>query len=80
MNRIPNCSLLTNKLGLFNSLSEYSRVMAALKGDRVKVKMSDFVPETYRIDNVKDRETFLDIYKGMSKGGVGHHPPCCKIY
>ena len=40
--------------------------MAALKGDRVKVKMSDFVPETYRIDNIKDRETFLDIYKGMS--------------
>ena len=54
--------------------------MAALKGDRVKVKMSDFVPETYRIDNVKDRETFLDIYKGMSEGGLGHHPTCGNIY
>lgn len=64
VNRIPNCSLLTNKLGLFNSLSEYSRVMGALKGDRCRMKMTDFVPETYRIDQIKDREQFLDIYKG----------------
>ena len=29
------------------------------------MKMSDFVPETYRIDQVRDREQFLEIYKGM---------------
>lgn len=66
VNRIPNCSLLTNKLGLFNSLSEYSRVNAVLKGDKVRTKLSDFLPETYRLDHVKDKENFLDIYKGES--------------
>jgi len=64
VNRIPNCNLLTNKLGLFNSLSEYNRVMAALKGDRGRMKMQDFVPDTYRIDQLKDKEAFLDAYKG----------------
>lgn len=63
VNRIPNCHLLTNKLGLYNSLSEYHRVTMALKGGRVKLRLEEFVPETYRIDESKDRETFLSAYQ-----------------
>ena len=62
-NHIPNCNLLTNKLGLLNSLQEYDRVCQAVKKKSLKL---DFVPETYRLDDPKDRDAFLDTYKGIS--------------
>ncbi|KAK2161579.1 hypothetical protein LSH36_114g02014 [Paralvinella palmiformis] len=64
VNRIPNCSLLTNKLGLLNSLQRYDRVNATinLKGN-VKMRSSDFMPETYRVDDPIDRKLFLETYQ-----------------
>ncbi|XP_064611036.1 uncharacterized protein LOC135475177 [Liolophura sinensis] len=63
VNHIPNCQLLTNKLGLINSLQEYERVTMTTKGRPPRLRMNDFVPETYRLDEKNDRETFLNTYK-----------------
>ena len=30
------------------------------------MKMADFVPETYKLDERNDREKFLEVYKGIS--------------
>ena len=62
VNHIPNCNLLTNKLGLLNSLQEYSRVCANVQKKAMKL---DFIPETYRLDDPKDKELFMDTYKGQ---------------
>ncbi|KAK7469563.1 hypothetical protein BaRGS_00036411, partial [Batillaria attramentaria] len=63
VNHIPNCKLLTNKLGLLCSLQEYERVTLSTKGRLPRLKMSDFVPETYKLDERNDRATFLNNYK-----------------
>ncbi|KAJ8321098.1 hypothetical protein KUTeg_002685 [Tegillarca granosa] len=63
VNHIPNCNLLTNKLGLLNSLQEYERVTLSTKGRPPRLRFSDFVPETYRLDEKNDRELFLNTYK-----------------
>ncbi|XP_046559189.1 uncharacterized protein LOC124268204 isoform X2 [Haliotis rubra] len=63
VNHIANCQMLTNKMGLLNSLQEYERVTLSTKGRLPRLKMSEFVPETYRLDNRDDRETFLQVYK-----------------
>lgn len=65
VNHIPNGNLLTNKLGLLNSLQEYERVTLSTKGRPPRLRFSDFVPETYRLDEPKDREEFLRIYLGI---------------
>ena len=64
VNHIPNGNLLTNKLGLLNSLQEYERVTMSTKGRPPRLRFTDFVPETYRFDEKHDRETFLETYKG----------------
>ena len=56
MNHIPNCNLLTNKLGLLNTLQDH-----ASRGRGPKL---DFFPETYRLDDPKDRELFMDTWQG----------------
>jgi len=61
VNHIPNCQLLTNKLGLLNSLQEYDRVCATVKR---RVPKLDFLPETFRLSEHKHREAFLQQYKG----------------
>ncbi|XP_069113097.1 protein polyglycylase TTLL10-like [Argopecten irradians] len=63
VNHIPNGNLLTNKLGLLNSLQEYERVTLSTKGRPPRLRFTDFVPETYRLDEAKDKEEFLKIYK-----------------
>ena len=62
VNRIPNCSLLTNKMGLLGSLQAYERVCGGMKKGP-KLKLNDFVPETYRVDDPKEKQAFLDTYK-----------------
>ncbi|XP_033764220.1 protein polyglycylase TTLL10-like isoform X2 [Pecten maximus] len=63
VNHIPNGNLLTNKLGLLNSLQEYERVTLSTKGRPPRLRFTDFVPETYRLDEAKDKEEFLKIYQ-----------------
>ncbi|KAK3594973.1 hypothetical protein CHS0354_019895 [Potamilus streckersoni] len=63
VNHVPNAHLLTNKLGLLNSLQEYERVTISTKGRPPRLKMSEFIPETYKLDEKNDRETFLELYK-----------------
>ncbi|XP_041378081.1 uncharacterized protein LOC121390355 [Gigantopelta aegis] len=63
VNHISNCQLITNKLGLLNSLQEYERVTLSTKGRLPRLKMAEFVPETYRLDSTTDREAFLQVYQ-----------------
>ncbi|XP_052284509.1 uncharacterized protein LOC127880994 isoform X1 [Dreissena polymorpha] len=63
VNHLPNSHLLTNKLGLLNSLKEYERVTLSTKGRLPRLRMSDFHPETYKLDEKSDRDLFLEIYK-----------------
>ena len=69
MNRIPNCHLLTNKLGLLNSLQRFERVQMSINPMKTnRMCSADFLPETYRLDDQLDRRTFLSTYKGKDKG------------
>jgi len=64
VNRIPNCYVLTNKLGLLTSLRRYEQVLIALRLSRVvKLKMNDFVPDTYRLDDAFEQQAFLEAFK-----------------
>ena len=65
VNHLPNSHLLTNKLGLLNSLKEYERVTLSTKGRLPRLKMSEFHPETYKLDEKSDRDLFLEVYKGI---------------
>ena len=65
VNHLPNSHLLTNKLGLLNSLKEYERVTLSTKGRLPRLKMSEFHPETYKLDEKGDRDLFLEVYKGI---------------
>jgi hypothetical protein len=65
INRIPNCYLLTNKLGLLNSLESYERVMNVMRRSRdLTLFVSDILPETYRVDDLVDRRAFFGRFKG----------------
>ena len=61
VNHIPNCQLLTNKLGLLTSLQEYDRVCVMVKR---KSSRLDFIPETYKLDDKNERESFMENFKG----------------
>ncbi|CAD5119623.1 unnamed protein product [Dimorphilus gyrociliatus] len=66
VNHIPNCGLLTNKLGLLNSLQSFDRVTTAVKKSRQSTIIKsylDFTPETFRVDDMKEREKFFQEYK-----------------
>jgi len=63
VNRIPNCFVLTNKLGLLTSLQRYEQVLTALRLSRVvKLKMSDFVPDTFRLDDAFEQRAFFEAF------------------
>ena len=66
VNHIPNCQLLTNKVGLLSSLQEYERLTTSMnpKAKRPKLRLNDFLPETYRLDDPKEREQFFQTFKG----------------
>ena len=61
VNHIPNSQLLTNKLGLLNSLQDFDRQMVQNK--KRGIRLHHFYPETYRLDERGDREAFLQRYK-----------------
>ena len=67
VNHIPNCYLLTNKMGLLNSLQAYDRVCNGIVGREPKLQLNEFIPETYRIDDPKERELFYNTYKSNSE-------------
>ena len=63
VNHIPNCALITNKIGLLLSLRDYER--HCLSMHRVnQYSMDDFVPKTYIIDDFKERIEFFKDFKG----------------
>jgi len=67
VNRIPNCYVLTNKLGLLLSLQRYEQVLIALRLSRVvKLKMTDFVPDTYRLDDSFEQRAFFEAFARAS--------------
>ena len=61
VNHIPNCNLLTNKQGLCNSLQDFDRQNQAFKKRSMKL---DFIPQTYRLDDPRDRSAFRQEYQG----------------
>ena len=70
VNRIPNCNLLTNKMGLLTSLQAYDRVLNGVRGKELRMRLEEFVPETYRLDDAKEKQTFFDKYKGMENCSI----------
>jgi hypothetical protein len=64
VNRIPNCYLLTNKLGLLTSLRKYEHMWTSLNlNPIVKLHLKDFVPETYRLDDASEKKAFFKTFK-----------------
>ena len=51
-------------MGLLTSLQTYDRVLNGVRGKDLKMKLDEFVPETYRLDDMKERQAFFDTYKG----------------
>ncbi len=64
VNHFPNCQLLTNKMGLLDTLQSFDQVSTDRKAKPQKLKLNDFFPETYRLDDLKDRELFFRSFKG----------------
>lgn len=62
VNHIPNCGLITNKLGLLTSLRSYDKSLSDMNKTR-SVEFSDFTPETYIIDDIKEREKFFETFQ-----------------
>ena len=71
VNHIPNCQLLTNKMGLLNSLQDFDQQTRERRGRAPKLKLNEFFPETYRLDDAKDREAFFNTFKGKKKSLCG---------
>ncbi|KAK3730319.1 hypothetical protein QZH41_015367 [Actinostola sp. cb2023] len=63
VNHISNIGLLTTKLGLLCSLEEYERVLDKV-GSRLRIQLSEFVPETLKLTNMTEKQKFVnEIYK-----------------
>nr|CAH8830047.1 unnamed protein product [Trichobilharzia regenti] len=63
VNHIPNCGLLTNKLGLLLSLRDYERRYQNRYGRLPIMVMDDFFPTTFIVDDPKEREAYLKIHQ-----------------
>lgn len=61
MNHIPNCGLLTNKLGLLISLRDYERRYQNRFGRLPIMVMDDFFPKTFIVDDPKEREAYFKL-------------------
>ncbi|CAL8107214.1 unnamed protein product [Calicophoron daubneyi] len=59
VNHIPNNGILTNKLGLLLTLREFERRQQSHLGRPPSMLMSDFFPQTFIIDDMRERETFF---------------------
>ena len=62
VNHIPNCQIITNKLGLLNTLRDYSKSPQSKRGP--KLKLEEFVPMTYRLEDPAEKEQFEEAFKG----------------
>ncbi|XP_033642169.1 protein polyglycylase TTLL10-like [Asterias rubens] len=65
VNRIPNTGSLATKVGLQETLREYERVSQRMqrgKSSRI-LKMENFYPESFVLDNKADREAFFQTHK-----------------
>ncbi|XP_069320738.1 inactive polyglycylase TTLL10 [Eulemur rufifrons] len=60
--QLPNNKLLTTKIGLLCALREYSRVVSKVNTQARTLKMEEFFPETYRLDNRDEREAFFTLF------------------
>ena len=67
VNHIPNGNLLTTKIGLLTSLQKFERVSNTVPSlNRRSIHMKDFVPETFRLQNQAEIQTFIQhIYQGL---------------
>ena len=65
VNHIPNCQLLTNKLGLLNTLESYARASGHTNQSGAVLKHTQFLPQTFRLGEPKQREYFWNQYKGF---------------
>ncbi|CAH8453073.1 unnamed protein product [Schistosoma curassoni] len=61
VNHIPNCGLLTNKLGLLISLRDYERRYQNRFGRLPIMVMDDFFPKTFIVDDPKEREAYFKL-------------------
>ncbi|XP_018648293.1 tubulin tyrosine ligase-related [Schistosoma mansoni] len=61
VNHIPNCGLLTNKLGLLISLRDYERRYQNRFGRLPIMVMDDFFPKTFIVDDLKEREAYFKL-------------------
>ena len=68
VNHIPNCDVLTNKQGLLLSLQDYNRMNFLVRHNKV-----DFLPETYRLDEPKDRDKVGILIKGRFSVWLNAH-------
>ncbi|XP_048838869.1 protein polyglycylase TTLL10 isoform X5 [Brienomyrus brachyistius] len=68
--QIPNNSVLTTKIGLLNSLREYDRVNSKILHSRGlrKLKMEEFIPETFRMDVRDEQEAFFAQLEAYMSG------------
>ncbi|XP_036447385.1 protein polyglycylase TTLL10 isoform X2 [Colossoma macropomum] len=68
--QIPNNKVLTTKIGLLNSLREYDRVCSKVKQGQGlrKMKMEEFIPDTFRMDVKDEREAFFAQQEGLHAG------------
>ncbi|XP_040049265.2 protein polyglycylase TTLL10 isoform X3 [Gasterosteus aculeatus] len=67
--QLPSNRVLTTKIGLLNSLREYERVSSKVnhgQGPRLKLKMEEFIPTTFRMDVKEEREVFFAQQEGVS--------------
>ncbi|XP_060792956.1 protein polyglycylase TTLL10 isoform X2 [Neoarius graeffei] len=65
--QIPNNNVLTTKIGLLNSLRQYDRISSKInhgKGHR-RLKMAEFIPDTFRMDVKDEREAFFSQQDGL---------------
>ena len=65
VNIIPNSDVLTNKLGLLISLQTYDKVFTSALGKKKHLKSTDFLPQTYKLDEYNEQQAFLKQFQGM---------------
>ncbi|TNN11389.1 Protein polyglycylase TTLL10 isoform 1 [Schistosoma japonicum] len=61
VNHIPNCGLLTNKLGLLLSLRDHERRYQKRFGRLPIMLMDEFFPKTFIVDDPKEREAYFKL-------------------
>ncbi|TPP63971.1 Protein polyglycylase TTLL10 [Fasciola gigantica] len=63
VNTIPNCGIVTNKLGLLLSLRDFERRHVNQYGKPPGITMREFFPTTFIADDLKEREAFCQAFR-----------------